>query len=134
MNDDIQSELTRLPEPDPPATFSRTVMARVARAAEERNPAWQAPALAARHRRKELVGTWTERVSRAIFIAGVAIVFASWTYGIVAGGPGLNLVPLWPWLPAPMKMPLGGAAGAGLALGLLLYVTGLFAPLRNKER
>jgi hypothetical protein len=134
VSSDIPSDLTRLAEPEPPSTFSRSVMASVSRLAEERRPACQAGAFTAPGPRTSPVRNWTGLASRIAGVAGLVVVSVSWTYGTLAGGGWPGLVPSRPWLAAPLKMPLGGPAAVGLALGLLLYTTGLFAPLRNRAR
>jgi hypothetical protein len=134
VTSDIHSNLTRLPEPEPPAPFCRTVMARVARVAEGRRPVDPVLPPTTMVSRETFVRRWSPLAARVAAAAGVAIVCVSWTYGILADGGWLGLVPSRPWLPAPTEMPAAVPATVGLALGLLLYLAGLFAPLRGGER
>jgi len=134
----IEAELTRLPEPDAPQAFKAAVMARVQRLAEE--DARRAPAFLAQARVLTEVksasgeaGSWSRELPTwAAVLTGLAIVFGSWAYG----RPELTA-----WITAESGVigdlaarPFDEAALLGLALGLLLYAAGLFAPLDNRQR
>lgn len=132
MTGDVEPALTLLPEPEPPPSFSRTVMARVSRAAEARRPA-RLPGDPLPSSRKGSVGRARELAPGVGAIAGVAVAITSWAHGLLETRAALDLVPSLPWLSIPVKMPLGRSATLALALGLLLYVAGLFAPLHNRD-
>jgi hypothetical protein len=132
MTDLVESELARLPEPMPPATLAATVMARVA---EERAPS----SLASRAPRDNSANgrarrSWTGLPAWAAAFAGLAIVFVSWIGGQLEAGSSLALISSQIGVPSPGSMPPNGSAVFGLALGLLLYLAGLFAPLRKSGR
>jgi hypothetical protein len=132
VNSSPESALTHLPEPEPPVTFSRSVMARVSRSAKEQRWARPVRVSPTSGSRSLLVGRALELAFRVAAIGGFAIVTISWTYGMLVNGAGLQLVPSAPWLSTPLRMPPGGPGTIGLALGLLLFVAGLFAPLRQR--
>jgi hypothetical protein len=117
MSDDLRPLLERMDEPSPPASLAAGVMARIEREG--------APA-------RVRVATSAGGAERAVWIwalTGLALVIAAWSS-----------------LPSPSSlMPsagLGGgrflpAVGAGLVplvIGLLLFLKGLFAPLRPGSR
>lgn len=129
----VEHELKQLPEPVPPATLAPTVMARVSRVADARTSPSLTGAVSVRSQREQHTRRWSDLPAWASALAGLAVVVVSW----IAGG----LAPGW-WL-APIssqtgvqdlaKIPPNAQALLGLALGLLLYVAGLFAPLRNRR-
>ena len=123
MTDDLTHLLSQLPEPMPPSTLTATVMARIEREAEQRA---EAPLAAPANRARELAWLWT--------FAGIALVMMGFINGWVSAGSlpdftaariGLNRAPL---------MPIGPSVTLLLALGLLVYVAGLFAPIRDESR
>ena len=121
MMDDLTPVLSRLPEPMPSSTLTATVMARIEREAERNADARVvAPASRARELR-----TWL------LTFVGVALALTAFVNGWLSSGTlpnfaaariGINHAPL---------MPIGPGVSVLLALGLLVYVVGLFAPLRS---
>ena len=123
MTDDLTPVLSQLPEPMPPSTLTATVMARIEREAEQRA---EAPVAAPANRARELAWLLT--------FAGIALVMIGFINGWVSAGSlpdftaariGLNRAPV---------MPIGPSVTLLLALGLLVYVAGLFSPLRTDSR
>ena len=133
MFNHVESELTRLPEPVPPATLVGTVMARVSRLAEERTPASLASAASMGSSREERVRSWNDLPAWVAALAGLAIVFVSWIDGRLEAGSLLDLMSSQIGAPNLVRMPLNGSALLGLVLGRLLHLAGLFAPLRNRQ-
>ncbi len=118
MIDEMGPLLARLPEPEPPPTLSATVMARIAR-----EPARQRQELVARE------GMPRGRPFRAHILAGVLIVLAVTVHGWI-GAASVPDVVSWR-IGLPRLVPSGGPAALLVAIALLLYVRGLFAPLRR---
>jgi len=111
-------------------------MARVSRLAEERSPAAiasPAPMESARGQRAEVVRDWSDVPSWVAATAGLAIVFVSWVGGRLQPGSALDLASTQLGATDILKMAPNGSAALGLAMGLLLYLTGLFAPLRHRQ-
>lgn len=132
MNDHVESRLTRLPEPAPPATLATTVMARVSRLSE-------GPASGSLAARASVRNVGSERAHRpsdlpawVAALAGLAIVFVSWFGGMNETDLASGLVSSRFGSPDLLQVSLHGAAAVGLVLGLLLYLAGLFAPLRHR--
>jgi hypothetical protein len=120
MMDDTTTLMARLPEPAPPPALAATVMARIAREA-----ARDAVAAPARRRREGLA--WL------CALAGLAVVFGLSAWGWI--GAALPHPMSWSIGPGiPDVLPVEGPAVPLLALGLLLYLAGLFAPLRSGIR
>jgi len=124
MTDDLTPVLSQLPEPMPPSTLTATVMARVEREAELRAD----PMIAVPARRARELQTWLWS------FAGIALVMFVFVNGWLSAASlpdvtgsriGLNRAPL---------MPIETSVSLLLALGLLIYVAGLFAPLRSRGR
>ena len=122
MTESMESKLARLPEPAPPAALAATVMARIARA-----PTHDSATADRRARRPEtesiLGGLWA---FIGAVLVGVVVVqrwlaagFASELVSSRIGDGGLVLVPLDGW------------TSLVLCAGLVLYLLGLFAPLRR---
>ncbi len=132
MTERLERELMRLQEPAPPASLSRIVMARVARLAEQRRPAFTTAPATLRERR---LASWREAPAWATVLAGLAIVFVSWIDVFVSWIDGRlevsSLRGLVSQVATPSVTSRGPNAFALLAfgVGLLLYVAGLFAPL-----
>jgi len=130
VNTHLESQLSRLPEPVPPATLARTIMARVARVAEEQARTAAGHSIS----REEPVGRWNDVVGYVAALAGVAVVLTSWAAGRLQGRWWLEFVSsqigasdLAPAVP-------NGIAVLGLTLGLLLFAAGLLAPLHDTEQ
>lgn len=119
--DDLTPVLARLPEPMPPSALTATVMARIEREAEQRAEA----TIAAPVTRPREVQAW---LLTFVGLALVLIVFANgWRSGgfvpnFMAAKIGLGHAPL---------MPPEARVSLLLALGLVAYLAGLFAPLRR---
>ena len=120
MMDDLTPVLSRLPEPMPPSTLTATVMARIEREAEQRASTTVVPGSRARELQPWF---WT--------FAGVAVVLLVVVKGWLSSGAlpsftsariGFGHAPL---------MPVDTRVSLFLALGLFVYVAGLFAPLRS---
>ena len=125
MIDDLEQDLARLPEPAAPDSITATVMARVSRLSER--PASVAPPAI-------VAASTTEFPAWAIAFVGLAVVAVSW----LAGGFETD------WWRELIASPPDAAQGAatlsvnwtaafGVALGLVLYVAGLLAPLGRRR-
>ena len=124
MIDDLAPLLRDLPEPAPPSSMTATVMARIEREAEQKaHVKVGVPVSPARELR---TWSWT--------VAGVALVLIAFVNGWLSSGSlpdfasariGINHAPL---------MPVGTGVSMLLALGLIAYLAGLFAPLRSVGR
>ena len=123
MNDELAARLTRLPEPTPPASLPATVMARIAREADAGPAVRTAHSAATRGVRDRLV--WVS------VLAGLAVVLCGSAYGWLVDGTVLDLTSPRIGQGGPSLTTLTGPAGLLLGLGLLAFVFGLFAPLRN---
>ncbi len=119
--------LARLPEPAPPAGLAAAILARTARLDTERAAVSRdAPAVAAAKAR-------SDRPAWAAAIAGVTIGLGAQMYGLLAGESTLDLVSsrIGDGTAGLLEMPHADPVVFLLAAGLLLYLTGLFAPLRG---
>jgi hypothetical protein len=120
MSDRVRARMQRLPEPAAPAGFEARVMARIAREAEA--------APARRAERPAAPAGWIGT------LAGTALAFAAIAWGWLEAGVSLPSLILpdgrinTPWVPPHEP------AVALLVLGLLCYLAGLFAPLRDPRR
>jgi hypothetical protein len=123
MMDDLTPILSRLPEPMPASTLTATVMARIEREAEEKADA-KAAAPASRAREFQ-TWLWT--------LVGVSLGLVVFINGWLSAGslPDFTAARIGPKR-APL-MPIGTSASLLLAVGLLVYVAGLFAPLRSER-
>lgn len=118
MIDEIGPLLARLPDPEPPATLSATVMARIAREPDRRSR----DAMARDQEERD-------RPFRARILAGVLVVLVVTVHGWI-GGASVPDVVSWR-MGLPRLGPSGGPAALLIAIALLVYVRGLFAPLRR---
>jgi hypothetical protein len=118
MNDDreLEQALGDLAEPNAPSTMTATVMARIARESE-------AAVVAKVPRRRELPSWILTVVGLLAMIGAFGIGWAS------TGAPS----PLTPKLGGGLSLPFGGPALVVLAAGLMVYLAGLFAPLRARR-
>ena len=124
MLDDLTPVLSRLPEPMPPSTLTTTVMARIEREAEQEADAKVAvPVSRAREWQPWL---WT--------FAGIALVLMVFVKGWLSSGSLPSLVSPRIGLNHAALMPVGTGVSLLLALGLIVYLAGLFAPLRRGDR
>jgi len=117
MNDDLAQLLQKLPEPPAPSSMTSTVMARIAREAD----------LAV------VVDAPRERPTWIWSLVGLAVVVAAAVYGW-ANGIGLPDLVGSKVGSRPTLLPMGGPLTAVMAVGLLVYLAGLFAPLRSRGR
>jgi hypothetical protein len=122
MNDDLAAQLARLPEPIPPATLRASVMARVMREDVRRAPG-EATARAYRP------GT---RFAWLWSVAGLAIVLCVTAYGWLDEGAVPDVLSPRIGRGSPQLLPMG-PGGLLLSLGLLIYLAGLFGPLRRQR-
>lgn len=122
MRDELAQLLTRLPEPEAPSSITTTVMARLAREADETPTAHGATLEPVR---RDRLG-WIVAVAGAVVIAGA--IANGWVQTWTAEGmlsprlirEGFSGVRIEGWA-APWAL-----------LGLLCYLGGLFAPLRSR--
>jgi hypothetical protein len=128
-----ESELTRLPEPVAPASLVGAVMARVSRLDEQRTPASVAFSISMGRSQKERIRSWNGPLAGVATFAGLAIVLVSWIDGRLDTGSWPSLISLHVGAPNGLRLPPDISAALGLALGLLLYLGGLFAPLRSRR-
>jgi hypothetical protein len=134
MTDRIERNLPLLPEPAAPAELSAAVMARVSHLADEPAPAPRFVSDVTGDSSRERGRRGSHRPAWAAAVAGLSIVSIAWTYGRLAAGqwPGLVSSPLGPR--GFVSLPADLSTALGLALGLLLYVGGLFAPVSGTEK
>ena len=118
--DDLTPVLARLPEPMPPSTLTATVMARIEQEAEQK----AAAAGTVPVRRLEM-RAWLWTFVGVALVVGVLISAALDARAMpdfTSSRIGLGRAPL---------MPIEGPALLLLGVGLLVYLSGLFAPLRS---
>jgi hypothetical protein len=123
MMDDLTPVLSRLPEPMPPSTLTATVMARIEREAERKADAKvTVPVTRARDLQPWL---WT--------FAGVALVLMVFINGWLSSPtpPDFTSARIGPG--HAVLMPVETSVSLLLALGLIAYLAGLFAPLRSRD-
>jgi hypothetical protein len=126
-----EPDLTRLPDPVAPASLAGAVMARVSRLDAERPPASVARSISMARSEKTRTWSWNGSLAGVAAVVGLAIVLASWIDGRLGTGSWPALISPYPGAPNMVRLPPDPSAGLGLALGLLLYLGGLFAPLRK---
>lgn len=119
--DDLTPVLARLPEPAPPSTMTATVMARIEREAERK--ADEKAAVPAGRARESEPWLWT--------FAGVALVLMVFVQGWLSSGTLPNLTSARIGVNHAPLMPGGSSVSLLLALGLAIYLAGVFAPLRS---
>ena len=133
MNIHDESELTRLPEPVVPSTLAGAVMARVSRLDEGHTPASLAFSVSTGRPQKQRIWSWNSLAAGVAAFAGLVIVLLSWIDGRLDTGSWPSLISLHVGAPNMVRLPPDLSAALGLALGLLLYLGGLFAPLRKSR-
>lgn len=119
MSDELNALMARLPEPDPPSTLMTTVMTRIAREPERAVDAARPPARPDRD-----MAIWVRLLTGAAIVMGV--IAPAW---FSAGSPGSLL--LRGGIGTGVAPQMAGPASLLLAAGLLLYLAGLFAPVRR---
>lgn len=123
MTDDLKLLLQQLPEPEPPSSISATVMARIAREVEQRAEAQTSPAVVTR-----------ERPVWILAVAGAAIAFLVLVNGWLSTGSMPDMTSARIGIGRPAVIPiLDLRLTALLAVAFLVYLAGLFAPLRRGE-
>ncbi|MEO6223827.1 MAG: hypothetical protein ABIP90_11305 [Vicinamibacterales bacterium] len=123
MNDDLAPLLQELPEPAAPPTITATVMARIARDSDERAAVMAAPV---RRSRESVAWLWT--------FVGAAVVLVVAVNGWLSSGAFPDVTSARIGLGRASQMPVLGPFSGVLALGLAVYLVGLFAPLRSGQR
>jgi len=126
MNE-LEFELKRLPEPALPAGLTAGITARIARLDEERAAGAGEPPRVARAQ------SGRDRLAWAAALVGVAIGLGAQAYRLVLGEATLDLISprISGGMNGVVEMLPASPAVAVLAAGLLLYLVGLFAPLRG---
>ena len=120
MNDDLIPLLRDLPEPAPPSSLTATVMARIERESDARSVV---PVKTAADLR---VWLWT--------FTGIAIVVVLFAKGWLTVGMPPDLMTPRLGVGRAMLVPIQGPTLWLVGVGLLVYLAGLFAPLRGSER
>ena len=124
MNDDLATVMTKLPEPPPPYSLKATVMARIAHEADLQSQEAEATPSLSRPR------DWF--VSLPI-LAGLAVVVAAVTAPWISEGTLPDLTS--PRLGAiTVSLIPESQIALVIGIGLLVYIAGLFAPLRRDAR
>ena len=123
MNDDFIIQIAKLNEPPPPASLKAVVMARIARDADAPRVVSAATTASPRRQRDRLVWLW--------MFAGLAIVGGASAYGWFLEGTAPNLTSPR-FAPVTMSLIPQGDAAMVIGLGLLVYLAGLFRPLRRR--
>ncbi len=125
----LDSELSRQPEPSPPAGLSAAIMARTARLDEESPPASRDQS------RIPVAEARSDRLSWAAALAGVAVGLGAHAYGLLSGEPILDLTSSrigW-GTNGLIEMLDAGPSVIVLAAGLILYLAGVFGPIHGAE-
>ena len=124
MNDDFTPLLRDLPEPAPPSTMTSTIMARIEREVERKAEARVAAAVRSPLDLRMWLSTF----------AGIALVVVLFANGWMSLGMLPDLTSRRIGWGHAMLVPIRGPAMLLVGLGLLVYLIGLFAPLRNDGR
>jgi hypothetical protein len=119
---DVHEVLARLPDPEAPEAFRASVMARIERDAEWREAA-------------DTAGRERSRADRPVWLwafAGMAV--ATWAAGYTFWGTGTlpDVTSARIGLGRSALLPLDGLAAAAFAVGLFVFLAGLFAPVRTR--
>ncbi len=127
MIDHVATVMARLPEPTPPTSLKATVMARIAREAEPQHGVAAKAADHARIPRERPIWIWT-------LVGGLAMVFGTSVIGWLAVGALPSVTsPLIGGAGVATLIPMQGSAALMIGLGLVIYLAGLFAPLRRSS-
>ena len=126
----LESDLKRLPEPALPEGLSASITARIARVDEER------AAAALESPRVVRTESGRARLAWAAALAGATVGLGAQAYRLAVGEAALDLTSprLGGLMTGVVEMLPATPAAAFLAMGLLLYLAGLFAPLRDAGR
>jgi len=125
----LESDLKRLPEPAFPEGLTEAITARIARLDEERaDDAVEPPRLAVAEPRRD-------RLAWAMALLGLTVGLGAQAYRLAVGEASLDLVSprMISGIEGAVEMLPASPAVAVLALGLFLYLAGLFAPLRSSS-
>ena len=122
----LDSELRRLPEPAPSVGLAAIIMASTARLEEQRAAASDdAPPIVTRTR--------SDRLAWATMLTGVVVGLGAQVYSLLTGEATLDLTSsrIGGGIQGLIEVPHGSPTVLFLAAGLLLYLSGLFGPLRG---
>jgi hypothetical protein len=118
----LDSSLAALPHPRPPADLTQQVMARIERTSSAATDEHIVPAGAGR------AFHWAQWASLlGGLMAGLSMILASQAHGFAEGIASVSFARTTAGLSA---MPSSGGEAVALVAGLILYVAGLFAPIR----
>jgi hypothetical protein len=109
----LDVNLRHLPQPGPPSDFTAALMARIARIEPS-------PGGPGRARSRANAATWLAALAAGVLIVLRALVTNASGSGFHPGAPG--------------TLPTTASAALALTVGLILYVTGLFGPIRRALR
>jgi hypothetical protein len=129
MTERLTSEMGRLPELVHPTSMATNVMARIARLPDERTRIPHVPDTP----RTVTTPAQGERLAWTWILAGVAIVFGTYIYGGVAAWAPPDLTSFRIGTVQLTTLPGKDPVVLCLAAGLLLYLAGLFSPLRRER-
>ncbi len=125
----LDSELSRQPEPAPPAGLAAAIIARTARIDEESAPASRLQS------RVPVAIARSDRLSWAAALVGVVVGLGAQAYALLSGESTLDLTSSrigW-GTNSVLQMLDGGPSVIVLAAGLLLYLAGVFAPIHGTD-
>lgn len=122
MLDDFEQRLATLPEPIPPSTLAATVMARIAR---EPDPLPTIAMMPSSALRTDYPSAWLWALAGILAVMGLTV--QGW---VTLGAPPDVLSPRI-GRTAGVLMPVTGPGMLLLAVGLWLFLVGLFAPIRR---
>lgn len=125
----LESDLKRLPEPALPEGLTAGITARIAHLDEER------AANASKPPRVAVAEASRDRLAWAVALVGMTVALGAQAYMLVVGEATLDLTSLRisSGMDGVVEMLPASSAVAVLAAGLLLYLAGLFAPLRGTD-
>lgn len=128
----LESELARLPEPEPPAGLADGVMARVARVDAGRIR--QAPARQPRSRAAPAAAERSVRSRDHLAPALGAAGLVAYVYGLAQGDWTFSplVSPIGEGMTVLVGVPASVPAALGLTAALFLYLAGLLAPLGRR--
>ena len=123
--DDFGALMKQLDEPAPPASLRANVMAQIARDVDRRRVA-TADGTARAPRRESAV--WLR------MLAGLAVVLSANVYAWLEAGSLSDFIAPRIGPASRALIPMEGPAALVMGLGLLIYLAGLLAPLRDGNR
>ena len=123
----LATDLASLPQPDPPAHLAASVMARIARL----EPPHTAAAPASVQSDAPVLLRWQDRAAALAGVAAGGVVVLSIA---VSPGTAVDLTsPRIGGLTGLLTANATSTGGTAVAVGLVLYLVGLFAPLRSAD-